>query len=484
MKSLLLMAMMFMLSVEVAFGNAEAGAGVCERVIVQANRESVPFEARSRANEQGWAQRTTWQMGLAMRQYDTVIIGDSITHGWDQWNGEIRTKYFGDVLNLGIGADRTEHVLWRIRRIKWDVVAPKRIILLIGTNNFGLPPANEPVDVAGAIEQIVMALKKACPQAQILLQAILPRDVNMDRPINAKIMAVNKLLVDVASKWGVMYRDFGGLFLLPDGKTIDRELMPDYLHPNQKGYEVWGKALTEAFEGKLYTTTPQSVKDALAKWQALPRPLRVDRQNMKWAQDWWHQRFLEKLDVAYRQYDVVLIGDSITHAWDTRSAGARDRHFKGCLSLGFSGDCVEMVLWRNRQMPWDVIKPKRIMLMIGTNNIGFAPADKAQTIAAAITQIVDELHVMAPEARIVLLGIFPRDDNKLHPHRQIADAVNAQISTLGQRDYVDYMDLKSLFVQDDENETIRLDLMPDKLHPGVPSYDTWAEAVKEKMVVK
>ncbi len=48
---------------------------------------------------------------------DLVFVGDSITDGWRGGGKAIWQKDFAPLkaLNLGIGGDRTEHVLWRLQ---------------------------------------------------------------------------------------------------------------------------------------------------------------------------------------------------------------------------------------------------------------------------------------------------------------------------------------------------------------------------------
>ena len=43
------------------------------------------------------------------------------------------------------------------------------------------------------------------------------------------------------------YLDIGDKFLQPDG-ILPKEIMPDLLHPNAKGYEIWANAITPVVE--------------------------------------------------------------------------------------------------------------------------------------------------------------------------------------------------------------------------------------------
>ena len=40
----------------------------------------------------------------------------------------------------------------------------------------------------------------------------------------------------------VKYLDIGAKFLDSEG-ALSKDIMPDYLHPNAKGYEIWAEAI-------------------------------------------------------------------------------------------------------------------------------------------------------------------------------------------------------------------------------------------------
>jgi hypothetical protein len=87
---------------------------------------------------------------------EVVFMGDSITHGWEGAGKEVWKKYYGTrrAYNFGIGGDRTTHVLWRLENTPLEKIAPKMIVVMIGTNN-----RNTPEETAGGIEEIVRVLE-------------------------------------------------------------------------------------------------------------------------------------------------------------------------------------------------------------------------------------------------------------------------------------------------------------------------------------
>ena len=199
--------------------------------------------------EGGWQDR---QKLLNQRAADVgekeqvVFIGDSITQGWEGDGKEVWAKYYTrrNAVNLGIGGDRTQHVLWRLENGNIDGLKPKAVVLMIGTNNSN-GEDNSPGQIADGVAAIVKKLRDKLPGTKILLHAIFPRGENFS-PQRGKLAMINQVLAKLADERNVLWVDFGHRFLNPDG-TMPRELMPDYLHLSKKGYEIWA----ESIEGRL-----------------------------------------------------------------------------------------------------------------------------------------------------------------------------------------------------------------------------------------
>jgi len=169
-----------------------------------------------------------------------VFIGDSITDGWrgggrKTWEANYE-KY--NALNLGIGGDRTEHVLYRIDHGELDGLDPKAVVMMIGTNNIGSPAD----DVIAGIKADVAAVHAKLPNAKILLLAVFPRGGAAADPVRAKIKGINEAISKLDGSDNVKYLDIGESFLEKDG-TLPKSIMPDALHPNEKGYEIWADAI-------------------------------------------------------------------------------------------------------------------------------------------------------------------------------------------------------------------------------------------------
>jgi lysophospholipase L1-like esterase len=170
-----------------------------------------------------------------------VFVGDSITDFWRGAGKTVWQKHFAPykALNLGISGDRTEHVLWRMKNGELDGYFARLFVLMIGTNNGG----DSAPDVAAGIEAIIKEIKARQPNARILLLGIFPRSEQPD-PARNKNDDVNKLIAKFDDKKSIKYLDIGDKFLNAD-KSMSKDIMPDFLHPNLKGYEIWAKAIED-----------------------------------------------------------------------------------------------------------------------------------------------------------------------------------------------------------------------------------------------
>jgi lysophospholipase L1-like esterase len=189
---------------------------------------------------------------MRSRRPDIVMLGDSITHFWGgEPVGGRRTgvaewdRFFAgrSVVNLGYGWDRTENVLWRLQHGEFEGVAPKVVVLMIGTNNITLNTADE---IAAGVEAICSTIHQRSAATKILLLAIFPRGQTPDAT-RAKVDEVNRRIATLDGRDYVTFLDVGAKFLERDGR-ISPEVMYDYLHPTAKGYGIWSAAMAPALE--------------------------------------------------------------------------------------------------------------------------------------------------------------------------------------------------------------------------------------------
>jgi beta-glucosidase len=189
------------------------------------------------------------------KQSQLIFIGDSITQGWEGAGKSVWEERFAKykAINLGIGGDRTQHVLYRLENGNLEGLAPKAAVVMIGTNNSN-GEDNSVDQIADGVTAIVKKLRQDLPDTQVLLVAIFPRGENPNAQ-RGKILQVNQILQKLADDPAVHWVDFGHRYVTTKG-TIPRDLMPDFLHLSPKAYEVWADAIQPYLKKLIVTSNP------------------------------------------------------------------------------------------------------------------------------------------------------------------------------------------------------------------------------------
>ena len=176
---------------------------------------------------------------------DLLFIGDSITQGWEDQGRRVWEAYYGHrhAVNLGFNGDCTEHVLWRLQHGELTGIAPKLAVVMIGTNKAGFRQ-DPPADTAAGIQAILTTLRTRLPHTKILLLGLFPRSQSADDPLRRLNAAVNDRLRAYADQPQVSFLNLNRRFLDDRGR-LSQELMPDALHPNERGYRVWAEGMDD-----------------------------------------------------------------------------------------------------------------------------------------------------------------------------------------------------------------------------------------------
>lgn len=178
-------------------------------------------------------------------EVDLLLIGDSITQGWADEGHRIWDAYYGRrrAVNLGFNDDRTEHVLWRLEHGEIDGIAPKVAVVMIGTNNTGTRH-DPPEETAIGIQAILTTLRTGLPGTKILLLGVFPRGPSANDPLRRLNAAINDKIRAYADNQHVVFLDLNRHFLDDQGR-LSQDLMPDYLHPGERGYQVWADGMED-----------------------------------------------------------------------------------------------------------------------------------------------------------------------------------------------------------------------------------------------
>ena len=179
------------------------------------------------------------------KSVDLLWIGDSITHSWEGSGKDVWDEFYAkrNPFNIGYSGDRTENVLWRLENGEIDGIQPKLIVMMIGTNNTGHRQDPSEQTVAG-IKAILGRLRHRMAESKILLLGVFPRGENASDRLRVLNDQINTQLPTLADEEHIFFLDIGPAFLENKQSTY-KELMPDLLHPNKAGYEVWAKAIED-----------------------------------------------------------------------------------------------------------------------------------------------------------------------------------------------------------------------------------------------
>ena len=178
---------------------------------------------------------------------DVLLVGDSITIQW----GASWAKQFPDrkAVNIGIGGDKTQNVLWRLDHGGVDGLQPKTIVLMIGNNNMFFTPETGVAAAAKGVETCARNLREKFPDAELIVAKILPCHAPKSRFYEDILLTnaeIDKLNLGADPKIRVL--DLTAEFLNADG-TIKKALYtPDNIHLSPEGYAAYAARLKPLLE--------------------------------------------------------------------------------------------------------------------------------------------------------------------------------------------------------------------------------------------
>lgn len=190
----------------------------------------------------------------------------------------------------------------------------------------------------------------------------------------------------------------------------------------------------------------------------------------------WQQRHNDFLARTKKgDVDVVFFGDSITEGWGGAGKALWKERYAPlkAVNYGIGGDGTRQVIWRIENGELDGLKVKLVVLKIGTNNLydgGGTDPEVAEGVAACVRAVRSK----QPQAKVLLLGILPRQ-NKYFCDR--IERINAIVAELDDGKTVRYLDMRDAFL--DSPGKVKADrFMPDQLHLAPKGYEVWAETMQ------
>ncbi len=202
-----------------------------------------------------------------------------------------------------------------------------------------------------------------------------------------------------------------------------------------------------------------------ASTRPAPRPSKYHEENLLVAQS--------------RPVDLLFIGDSITYHWRDKGKATWQEQYAPRHAAVFAApaDRTEHVLWRLDHGELEHVDPRCVVIMIGTNNVKSGPVrmSPAET-AAGVRAVVELVGRKLPDAKILLLGILPRQPKYDWIAQAIADT-NARLAKLGDGKSVYFLDMSEAFL-DDQGQLRSECYSRDLLHLSPTGYEAWAKAMQ------
>lgn len=194
-----------------------------------------------------------------------------------------------------------------------------------------------------------------------------------------------------------------------------------------------------------------------------------------------HQELLEKAKRG--NIDLYFEGDSITRRWEATHRESWDRNFGGWRAgdFGAGGDRTQNVLYRVLNGELEGVNPKVIVLLIGTNNVGFTPPSGDDTalvkdVANGIKACLKALRQKAPRAKILLVGITARNTDGSTALMPTITRINQRIARFADGKRVRFLDINDKLA--DKDGKLYEGMTDDGLHLTDKGYQVWADAMK------
>lgn len=208
---------------------------------------TVPSDENFKAHPDWNAECQARVNAMKGKRCDLIFIGDSITQNfveqpsaaWPLAGRPVWDHYYGNrnALNFGVGADRTQHILWRMEHMGIQEFRPKVAVILAGTNNV----PNTAMEIATGVQAVIKKTQQMFPGVKIILVSIMPRNTETQKVIDA-----NALIARLADQRTVFF--FNLFAKMPAVGDNYKGLGFDHLHVTPEGYELWASEMEPLLE--------------------------------------------------------------------------------------------------------------------------------------------------------------------------------------------------------------------------------------------
>lgn len=256
--------------------------------------------------------------------------------------------------------------------------------------------------IRARLTETVKMLRKKRPHVPVLIVEDADAGIgSLDTRRDSGFNRVNKLADSVFAE--LKRSGIQDIYLLTSKRIgLDIESTVAGVHPNDYGMEKYASAYEEAIRGILH--------EPVGKYSTMQPLVQYRDQSYD-----WRARHREELKMNRSDPPkIVFLGNSITHFWGGKPKGPFQRGEDswnkcfaplGARNFGYGWDRIENVLWRVYHGELDGYQARQIVMMIGTNNIGY---NTDEQIITGLRFLIDEIKLRQPAAKFLLLGIFPR----------------------------------------------------------------------------
>lgn len=357
---------------------------------------------------------------LKVTPENIVFMGNSITnmHEWrDAFDNPL-------IVNRGVSGGLTQEMI----NVLENVVSgrPRKLFLMIGTNDLGNRSLQSPVNVCRNIGVIVERVKRESPATKIYVQSILPSNSGI-RTLEL-LKSTNGLIREMCKEKGVDYVDLW-TEMMDIVKGAPGGLSLDHLHPTAQGYRVWCKKIAPLVgDSCIYPD------DAANNFGGMGGSYGMRCSSMAMA--------------GVKQGDIVFIGDEMVHGAEWHELLRCSKVKNRGTAWGYPGpDLATMLKYIEPVFVGrdDNGEPAKVALYAGTADLN-NPRNSLDAIEESYRKVVDAIREKAPNATIYLQAILPRQDAQHNSSR--VEPFNRRIEAMAERmSHVEFVDIYTPLVE-------------------------------------
>ena len=418
---------------------------------------------------------------------EVVFFGGSAAAAWGTRPGDrIWRITFGKApyhaVNLGIEGDCTQNLLWRLKNGALDGVKPRCVVLCAGGDNVALPNPEPVMDTALGVYEVVNEVRRLQSGAAVIVMALPVRGRSAADALRLRDERLNQAISSFAAlRLGrVSWLDATDWLTMRDG-SLPTGVCAKPWELTAEGFAILSDALLPRInaalaDGARTGLLQPSLRSALRPgFVETAEPLATASVLSPW---WSRDREKRRQILASGgEFDVVLLGDSITHGMESRDTKFYPdfcRRYR-VLNLGTSGNRIENLRWRLENGELDGYRAKVFTIMIGINNTN-APRCTSAEIVAGVKGIVELVRRRHPESKVIVQGILPCGTSMKSGAPLVTVPANEELAGLADGKNVFWVDYGLKYV--DAGGRVRKEYLYDFCHPNAEGYRFMHEALE------